>query len=92
MVLIVGKSKAGFGVGQPVLRGQTRRELSTHSTRPVRILEETPRLEIKANVKVKGQASVHQNLGEPRENTARVQSEVEGGCILRDKKVCTQGE
>lgn len=36
MVLIVGKSKAGYGVGQPVLRGQTRRELSTQANEGIR--------------------------------------------------------
>lgn len=52
-----------------MLRGQKKKkkkEIITPSSRPVRILEEIPRPEIKANVKLKGQALVDQNLGKPR--------------------------
>lgn len=100
MVLIVGISKARYRVGQPVLRGQTRRKLSTRSTRPMRILEETARLEIKANVKLKGQAQI--KILESQEKIwlkcrAKWGSKTNshgwhGGYILKDKKICTQGE
>lgn len=59
----------------------------------MRILEETPRLKIKAKVKLKGQ-----NLGKPREYMAQVQSKVESkdnsqgqheGYIIKGKKIHT---
>lgn len=55
MVLIAGKSKAGYGVGGARLRvGLDKRKFRAHSTRPMKIIKETPRLEIKTNVKLKG--------------------------------------
>lgn len=45
MDLIAVKSKAGYGVGWPVLRVRPeRRDLSANATRPMRTLEETTSL------------------------------------------------
>lgn len=97
MVLIAETRKAGSGVGWPVLRGQTKRELGAYSTKPLRILES--QLDWKSNVKLKGQTTVSENLGKPREYMAQVQSRLEvqsqlvwlhRECIKKGKKMHIQ--
>lgn len=77
MVLIAGKSKAGDGVGAARAESWAgQKGNSAHATRPMKIIKETPRLESKANVKLKG-FQIGQNHGEPREYRAHMQSKVE---------------
>lgn len=75
MVLIAGTRKAGSGVEWPVLRGQKKRGLRAYSSRPWRILEK--QVDWISNRKLKGQTTVGQKLGKPRDHMAQVQSQLE---------------